>query len=372
MSADPIEVVAEGVVYRNSYPAIRTRHAWHPTLVHLEGSRWAVGFDLGEAAEAHRYGTRLTFSDDDCATWSEPQRILPAGDPPRSYSVRLNKMRDGQVVAAGAHHAARPANQGRLNPETFGYNGMELVLLRREGNDPSGHWSEPQVIAPPLTDTAFETCHAPVELSDGRWILPTCTWMNWDGSAPHGMKGILLVSHDRGRTWPEVIVTMDDWEHRITHFEQSVVELDGGALLAVAWSYNVDTGATGPTPYAISTDGQTFDVHGVTDLHAQTAKLVRLPDGRLLCAYRRHDERGLWLARVELDGTEWRTLSTQCIWAGAPSGMTGERNKADELSDLRFGFPQMVVRADGDVQLVFWARHEEINEIRWLRLAVPQ
>jgi hypothetical protein len=367
MTADPIVVVAEGIVYRNPYPAIRTRHAWHPTLVHLEGARWAVGFDLGEAAEAHRYGTRFTFSDDDCATWTEPERIIPAGDPPRSYSVRLSKTSEG-IVAAGAHHKPRELNVGRLNPETFGYNDMELVVVRREGD----HWADPQVIDPPLKGTQFETCHPIVELSDGRWILPTSTWMNWDGSASHGMKGILLVSPDRGRTWPEAIVTMDDWEHRVTHFEQSVVELDGGALLAVAWAYNVDTGATGPTPYAISSDGQTFDVHGLTDLHAQTAKLVRLPDARLLCAYRRHDERGLWLALVELDGTEWRTVSTQCIWNGAPSGMTGERNKADELSDLRFGFPQMVVRPDGDVQLVFWARHEEINEIRWLRLAVPR
>lgn len=361
-----IEVVAEGVVYRNPYPHIRTRHAWHPTLVHLDGPRWLVGFDLGEAAEAHRYSTRFTFTDDDGATWSEPRRIMPAGEPPRSYSVRLSKTSEG-VVAAGAHHGARPENQGRLNPETFGYNTMELVQLRLDGDE----WSGPVPLNPPLTGTQFETCHAIVELSDGRWVLPTCTWMNWDGSAPHGMKGILLVSRDHGATWPEHIVTMDDWEHRVTHFEQSLVELEQGALLVVAWAYNVDTGATGPTPYAISTDGQTFDVHGVTDLHAQTAKLVRLPDGRLLCAYRRHDERGLWLALVSLDGNEWHTISTQRIWNGAASGMSGEGNQAEELSDLRFGFPQMAVRPDGDVQLVFWARHDDINEIRWMRLAVP-
>ncbi len=214
-------------------------------------------------------------------------------------------MSDGSIVAAGAHHAARLADQGRLNPETFGYNAMDLVLLRRDDEG----WSDPRIIDPPLHGTAFETCHAVVELQDGRWILPTCTWMNWDGSAPHGMKGVLLVSHDRGDTWPEAIVTMDAWERRVTHFEQSVVELDEGALLAVAWAYNVDTGATEPTPYAISTDGRTFDVHGVTDLHAQTAKLVRLPDGRLLCAYRRHDAAGtLARARSRSRARRWNTV----------------------------------------------------------------
>lgn len=361
-----ITVVDEGLVYRNPYPAIRTRHSWHPTLVHLGGPRWACAFDIGEAAEAHRYGTRFTTSEDDGATWSAPERILPAGDPPRSYSVRMSRVGDGSLVAAGAHHHARPADQGRLNADTFGYTAMDLVLLRHDGD----RWGEPEIIDPPYRGTAFETCHAIVELGDGRWILPTCTWMNWDGSAPHGMKGVLLVSPDRGRSWPEAIITMDAWDRRVTHFEQSVIELGDGVLLSVAWAYNVDTGETEPTPYAIARDGHEFDVHGVTDLHAQTAKLVRLPDGRILCAYRRHDVKGLWVAVVEIDGTEWRTLSTQCVWDGAASGMTGERNNADELSDLRFGFPQMVVRPDGDVQLVFWAREQEINNIRWMRLAV--
>ncbi len=60
--ASMISVVTDGVVYRNAYPHIRTRHAWHPTLVHLGGPEWLVGFDLGEAPEAHRYGTRFTLT----------------------------------------------------------------------------------------------------------------------------------------------------------------------------------------------------------------------------------------------------------------------------------------------------------------------
>lgn len=363
-----MRVLDEGIVYRNPHPAIRALHAWHPTLVHLGGRDWACAFDLGQAAEAHEYGTHYSVSSDDGRSWSEPERLIPVGTPPRSYSVRMSRMPDGSLVAAGAHHGARSENQGRLNPETFGYTAMDLVLLRKPSID--APWSAPSVIDPPLHDTSFETCHPIVELSDGRWILPTCTWMNWDGSAPQGMKGVILVSHDRGQSWPEAITTMDSWDRRVTHFEQSVVELDDGALLSVSWAYNVDTGATEPTPYAIARDGRTFDFSATTDLAAQTAKLLKLDGNRLLCAYRRHDVPGLWLAEVEVDGTDWRTVSTQCLWSGAPSGMTGERRSSQELSDLRFGFPQMARRPDGDVQLVFWAREDDVNDIHWLRIGV--
>lgn len=361
-----IELVDEGIVYRNPFPAIRARHAWHPTLVHLGGREWVCAFDIAEAAEAHDYGTHVVVSHDDGATWSDPERVIPVGDPPRSATIRLGRLGDGALIFAGSHHHARDENQGRLNHDTFGYIDMDLVTVRGE----PGHWDAPAIVTPPLAGTPFETCHAIVELSDGRLILPTCTWMGWDGSAPHGMKGVLLVSHDRGATWPEAITTMDAWDRRVTHFEQSVVELEGGALLSIAWAYNVDTGATEPTPYALAVDGHDFAVHGLTGLNAQTAKLVHLGGNRLLCAYRRHDVPGLWIAEVEVDGTEWRTLSTRSLWTGASSGMAGERAASEELSGLRFGFPQMVLREDGDVQLVFWAREDDVNTIRWLRLAV--
>src|SRR5690606_3473077 len=112
----------------------------------------------------HEYGTHYSVSTDDGLSWSEPERMIPAGDPPRSYSVRMSRMRDGSLVAAGAHHLARAENQGRLNPETFGYTAMELVLLRKATSGEP--WSVPTVIDPPLHGTSFETCHAILELSD--------------------------------------------------------------------------------------------------------------------------------------------------------------------------------------------------------------
>ena len=47
-----------------------------------------------------------------------------------------------------------------------------------------------------------------------------------------------------------------------------------------------------------------------------------------------------------------------------------QQSRGEELAQLKFGFPQMVVRPDGDVMLVFWCQEECIKNIRWLRIRV--
>ena len=47
--------------------------------------------------------------------------------------------------------------------------------------------------------------------------------------------------------------------------------------------------------------------------------------------------------------------------------MTGDTNPGEELAQLKFGFPQMVLEPDGAVFLVFWCEEDCIKNIRWLR-----
>jgi len=364
-----IDVRGTGLVYRNPRPELRSRHTWHPTIVRFDDGELLVTFDIAEADVALDYSTYASHSTDGGTTWSAPTRVF--ADPPgrrTTHSVRTGRVSDGSVVAMGALMYRDDPEKSVVNVPTLGYTETELVVVRSRDR---GHtWSELERIVAPLVGPAFEVCHSIVQLRDGRLVWPCSTWMGWDGDAPNGMNAILLVSEDGGRTWPSWIVEFDRWAENVLHWEQSFLELRDGRWLAVAWAVDLNTNLTQPTPYAISHDGQTFDIHGLTGFHAQTTKMIELPDGRILAAYRRNDEPGLWATTARLEDDRWVNLETVALWRGQASGMSGASNPGAELAQLKFGFPQMVMEPDGGVFLVFWCEEDCIKNIRWMRLAV--
>lgn len=364
-----LECAADGIVYRNPKPHLRAVHAWHPSLVQLDDGRLLAGFDLGQGVESLDYRTYLAYSHDEGRTWDVPCPLFDDPHPRRStHSVRLGRVADGTILAFGGRFYRDDPEEGLTNRTNLGYVPMDLILLR--SHDAGSTWSGPHTLVPPLVGPAFEICHRIVELSDGRWLAPTATWKGWDGSAPSGMKAIALVSHDRGQSWPEWLPVIDQYDRGVVSWEQGLTELADGRLLAVVWSFDERAGRSLPNCYAISADGRTFSVPRANGLVGETAKLLTLADGRVLCLYRRLDRPGLWATLVRIDGEEWIPLGETSVWRGPVSGMKGERTSADELSALRFGFPSMVELPGGEVIVVFWCVEECIHTIRWARLAI--
>ena len=107
-------------------------------------------------------------------------------------------------------------------------------------------------------------------------------------------------------------------------------------------------------------------------MQGQTCKGCRLADGRIVLAYRRCDKPGLWATVTEFDGGSWNLVEEMPVWGAgiSDSGMTGAGNQSDELSGLKFGFPQMVQLEDATVMMVFWCFEDWCTRIRWARLEV--
>jgi hypothetical protein len=364
-----IDVLDTGIIYRNPKPHLRAAHTWHPSLVHLGGGELVASFDIGEAVEALNYRTWLARSTDGGRTWSEPARLLADAPGRRSvHTARIARMADGSLTAFGGRMWRDDPEEGLVNRANLGYVPMELFLLR--SRDGGRSWEGPQAIEPPLAGPAFEICHPLVELRDGRWLAPTSTWRGWNGDAPNGMKAVALVSHDRGRTWPEYLDVMDRYAEGVITWEQSLRQLGDGRLLAVAWWFNERTGRTEPTPYALSDDGRRFSAPRPTGLRSQTAKLLVLPDDRILCLYRRDDRPGLWANLSHIEGDRWVNVEERVLWQGAVSGMSGAGTNSDELSGLRFGYPTLALMPDSTVLAAFWCQEDAINNVRWIRLRV--
>jgi hypothetical protein len=184
------------------------------------------------------------------------------------------------------------------------------------------------------------------------------------------MRAVALVSRDQGRTWPEFLDVMGETEGPLLYWEQSIAALPDGRLVAVAWVFDEAAGKSLPNRYALSAGRSRFSPPRENGLRGQTAKILALRDGRILCLYRREDRPGLWANLAQLEGDSWRNLAEAPLWQGAPAGMSGRDVAGEELGALKFGYPSMVQLQDGEVLAVFWCCEECIHNIRWIRLAI--
>lgn len=368
MKTSALQTIGTGLVYRNPQPHLRAIHAMHPTLSLLSRREMIVTFDIGQGAESLDYHTVLSRSTDGGKTWRlQGPLIRPPHGRRTTHTIRTSRLSDGRLGGLGGLFYRDDPSEGLTNRENFGYVPMDIITI--ESHDGGRSWSKPRILRPPFRSPAWEICHPIIELHDGTLLAPVATWRGWNGKLPCGDQAVAFISRDRGRTWPEFVRTFDGRKSGLIHFEQSVVQLQDGRLLAVAWGYNPKNGQTLPTSYSITADGPpVFSKEMRAGFRAQTCKLLALRDGRVLAAYRRHDKPGLWANLVRIRKNRWQNLDQTPLWLGAVSGMAGRENRSDELSGLKFGFPQMKQLPGGDILLVFWCMEDAITNIRWIRL----
>lgn len=367
-----IKCSATGLVYRNPKPHLRAIHTWHPSIVRLDDGELVASFDLGQAVESLDYRTYLARSSDGGQSWSAPTLLLEETTPRRStHSIRISRTAAGALLGFGGRYYRDNPEEGLVNRANLGYVPMDLIL--HQSTDGGKTWKGPLTIEPPLVGPSFEICHRILELPDGTWLAPTSTWRGWDGESPNGMKAVILVSRDQGRSWPEVLTTFDGTSEGLIYWEQSVTSLPDGRLLAVSWVFDEATGKSRPNRFTVSNaDGRTFPSPRENGLHGQTAKVITLRDGRILCLYRREDQPGLWAHLARINGDAWEPLAEAPVWRGAEAGMSGRTSAGEELSGLKFGYPSMVQLPDGEVFAVFWCCEDCIHNIRWVRLRVDE
>jgi hypothetical protein len=366
----PIHVESTGLVYRNANPHLRSVVAYHPSLVAYHDNRLVATFDLGQAVESLDYHTVLSRSEDAGKTWNLEGPVLKSPPKGTTHSVRTSRLGDDSLVGLGALFDRKNVEAGLANRETFGFVPVDLFLIR--SCDQGHSWTPLEKITPPLVSSAWEICHAIIELRGGRWLAPTSTRRGWNGENPSGEQTVAFISDDCGRSWPSFGRIFDGRSSSDRcHLEASVIELLDGRILATAWVHNLSTGKSFPTEYSISEDrGETFSHPMPTHFEAQTCKLLQLHDGRILCAYRRNDQPGLWATLAELSGVRWTNLAEAPLWQGAGSGMTGTTSAADKLSALKFGYPSLKQLPGGEVLLLFWCQEDCVTNIRWIRIRI--
>lgn len=364
--------ISTGIMYRNPVPHVVSRHGYFPSVVALDNGNMVGSVVIGEAFEAANLQTHIVHSADGGETWSEPVPLV-ARDRHAMISdcARLAVFPDGELATmmVQSHRAAHPG-AGLANPENMGFVPTDLSVIR--SSDYGNSWEAPEPVEPPLEGPSFEACSAIVPLRDGRWIWPTSTWRGWDGYAPNGMKMVALVSHDRGRSWPEYMKIMDGNEQKIIYWEGKVVEMQDGALLSVAWAYDEKNGKDLPNHYALSPDGgKTWSAPRSTGIRGQTLSILRMAGERFLTVFRRMDKPGLWMNSVRLDGDRWINEDERCLWGGEVGALTHRSdNMVQDFNELKFGAPVITRLGDGAVYIAFWCYERMVSNIRWFKIGL--
>ena len=150
-----------------------------------------------------------------------------------------------------------------------------------------------------------------------------------------------------------------------------MIQLQDGRLLAVAGALDKDTGEVGPTPVrAEPRRPGLFRDHGVTGFRGQPPSSSSCPTAACSPPIGATTSQASG-PRRRGSGRRWINEETAPLWQGADFGHGRARSPAARSwRTLKFGFPQMLVRPDGDVMLVFWCEEDCIKNIRWLRIRV--
>lgn len=358
-----VNMIHSGILFQNDKPYLRSVNGYFPSVVRCDNGDLVAAVVTGEAFEAINLRNILFRSKDNGISWECQGPLCEDPGPLVSEACRLAKAKTGELSAFIMRHDRTRKDYGLTNPDTLGF--VPVTLSMSFSQDNGYTWSEPVVIDPPLTGPEWEMC-SPVTYLDEECLLPTSTWPDWDGNCPEGLQMVAFRSKDQGRTWPEYTTVMKSEENNIYFWESKIIEIDQKRLLAVAWAYNMEKGCDLENHYAISYDrGKSFSKAMPTGLKGQTLTPLYLGDGVVMSAYRRIDQKGLWLNLAKIENDQWVTLEQIPLWGTGMDGLTKHSGVMSEnFKALKFGAPNLLRLADGSIFLSFWCVEDGIGFIR--------
>ena len=365
-----LKKVETGIIFRNPSPQLKSIHAYFPSVVVTDNCDMLATVVLGEAFEAVNMHTYLFRSNDYGKHWiNEGPLYLTKNDQLISDYSRIARLPNGElIVLMLCANRSDHLNEGLTNPETLGFVSTEFITMRSE--DQGRSWTEPKIIKSVLGKTPLELCCPVTPLSDGKCLLPTSTWGNWDGSIPLGYRTVALVSHDLGKNWQEYIDVMIDPKQEIRYWESKIIELPDHILLGVAWAYNQAQKKDLPNQYVISRDGgKSWSTPKSTGLIGQTLTPFLLEDGHILSIYRRMDRPGLWANISRMEKKLWINEHSEPLWGNNAASLAGDDGSMARIfRALKFGAPCITRLPDRSIFISFWAVEDCISVIRWFKL----
>ena len=349
-----IEIIDTGHVTRDD--------AAFPTVASLGGGELLCAYTAGGDGPNAMAGTDWSRSTDWGSTWTHEGTILPrVENPVMVNSLRLSLASDGTILAYGD----RSYLEGRGDSRSFGNEQSEPVICR--SLDRGRTWSEPAVI-PSTLSRAYEISNPIVDAGRNIWLAPAATLSD---SSRLGERVVVFRSTDGGETWPTQVTALSDPDGKKGFFEQKIINLGNGRLLAVAWTVTLGDYQDLENHFSVSNDyGRTWTAPASTGVRGQTLGLTYLGDDRLLLlSNRRYGDQGVVAYFARFSERSWTVEGESMIWdANASRDTSTEKSSGiDAFDDFAFGLPSALGINGNKFLSVHWCREDGIFGIKWTK-----
>ena len=370
-----LEVLDDGVIYKNPEPGLKAECAFLPNVVPLDGDEVICVYRIGQAFYSTDGTLNVARSTDGGKTWVPEGRVwdIANDDRPYNYSApHAFRLRDGTLVLT-AFRMDFSDPRPQFNPDTGGHRPSEKIILFSA--DDGQTWTPPRVMDLPLGSLP-DTPSSIIELDDGRWWLGLELWKEWDDTGPLHIRGYSTFSDDRGETWSDAIAmdSASDTERMFSH--SRYVKMLDGRVAALQWTQKPGSAEDLPEHITISNgDASAWSYPVPTNLMAQTCWLTDLGDGVMAAAYtdREGMNPGIDVVLSQDEGRTWDVESQVQVWDAVGQEYLGTDRVPEypkSHDNIAFGKPNLARTADGTLIASWWCTQASVTHSRFARLRV--
>ena len=335
ISGSPLEIVSARALFRSEQP----QQFIAPSIVRMGSGQLLLSFSQGDGPGSTDSKLMLTRSDDNGATWSEPESLMARpGHRCMNMGGFVKFSEDMLRLVVGACEI--DFSLGGVEPFASWFAGTI------DSKDGGRTWSEPSPeirLFPEWTEMYGASNPHPV--SDGSFLSAAMGTMGRDVQWHAGVT--FSKAPDYEYSAPVIIANDPERDYSDT----DVVRLADGRFLAVIREH-----VTLQSVFSHSEDeGRTWSPIRPTDFKGSNIKLWKLRTGVVACAYRDEDpsRRGVSLSVTEDGGESWEFLGQ--LYDGG--------DDADHTPGYVCGYPDMVYTNRSDIVLVLHTYRDQTGAV---------
>ncbi|MFA6111654.1 MAG: sialidase family protein [Candidatus Latescibacterota bacterium] len=348
-----------------------------PSVIRLANEELLLAYRIGSTKDSDDETVELRRSADGGRTWSPPIRPFATVLDGVRGSLKLlyfTELTPGHLLGC-AMWVDREAFPGKplFDAETEGC--LPMAILIAESQDHGHSWSAwrrvklPAEVGPPSLTAPL------LSLGDGVLAMSIESNKTYEDGSRWMQRVVHFRSRDRGRTWPEKVVTGEDLTGRVFNWDQRAAVGADGRVATFTWTYDSQTKSYRNIHRRVSTDqGRTWSVPedlGITD---QAGRPAILPDGGVVLPWvDRFVDRAIKVRRAPALDAPFAADSEVTLYRLPAVPSAGTQTTGDLLAEMgvwTYGLPFAEALPDGEVLVFYYAGDDRQLDLRAARVRV--